>query len=140
MKRGCRSRVDKPRGTRAPLRTASTWRTVSPIPFFPWLPALRMPAGRDSVSNDRFATRASFSPFARDLRLRRVDGPEFLADGISRSFPRSGKGDCGKSAREELSLSVNSELRQAHLFQTRNRHAALGVRHLGAVISRWTEQ
>lgn len=36
MKRGCRSRVDKPRGwTRAPLRTASTWRTVSPIPFYP---------------------------------------------------------------------------------------------------------
>ena len=33
-KRGCWLRVDKPRETRAPLRTTSTWRSVSAIPLF----------------------------------------------------------------------------------------------------------
>lgn len=56
VKRGCRSRVDKPRGTRAPLRTASTWRTVSPIPFFPRSPCKCRP---ESVSYDRFPRLAS---------------------------------------------------------------------------------
>lgn len=60
VKRGCRSRVDKPRGTRAPLahgcnmadgESHSIFRTV----------ASRMPTGRESVSNDRFAARVSLS-------------------------------------------------------------------------------
>lgn len=54
VKRGCRSRVDKPRGTRAPLRTASTWRTVSPIPFFPRSPRECRPDERERVARYRF--------------------------------------------------------------------------------------
>lgn len=44
-KRGCWLQIDKPRETRAPLRTASTWRSVSPIPFFP----VRVRLGRGTL-------------------------------------------------------------------------------------------
>jgi len=57
VERGCRSWVDKPRGwTRAPLRTASTWRTVSPIPFFPWSPSECRPESERACRTIDFAS------------------------------------------------------------------------------------
>lgn len=59
-KRGCWLRVDKPRETRAPLRTASTWRSVSPIPLF--LRSVSQPQSGETGVVARFDR--AFSPFS----------------------------------------------------------------------------
>ena len=72
-KRGCWLRVDKPRETRAPLRTASTWRSVSPIPLF--LRSLSQPQ-REETSESLLVSPSRFDR-ARVLSfLSRASRPE----------------------------------------------------------------